>query len=283
MESKARDRRLEGGTTLRQCQLVQLYLLEILDEICKEHGLRYFLDFGTLLGAMRHNGAIPWDDDLDVSMPDEDYRKFCAIAVKVLPKGVLLQTPKTNGGFYSPIARLRDCCSFYVEPKTRAEDPSGVFVDIYPIRKDVAHFRGLHTALHHLISAAWGTVCIYRTEPSYSIFGMWLKLCKGLCWQIVFYFGMFCDSLLRLFGVSGWSHPFPSTSRPFCVPDDWIFPLCTHSYEGGEFLIPNQPEKMLQCYFGDWRKLPPEDERNPDKKMKLILPDRAPKVWWAVT
>lgn len=112
MEFKARDRRLEGDTPLRQCQLVQLYLLEILDKVCKKHGLKYYLDFGTLLGALRHNGAIPWDDDLDVSMPIDDYNKFISLSPEELPQGVLLQTPKTNGGFFTSISRLRDCKSF---------------------------------------------------------------------------------------------------------------------------------------------------------------------------
>ena len=60
------DNRSTGETTLRKTQLVELYLLRIFDEICKKNGLRYFLVGGTLIGAMRHNGFIPWDDDIDV-------------------------------------------------------------------------------------------------------------------------------------------------------------------------------------------------------------------------
>ena len=69
-----KDRRAEGDTPLRQCQLVQLHLLHVLDAVCKELGLTYCLEGGTALGAARHNGFIPWDDDLDVGMPMKDYK-----------------------------------------------------------------------------------------------------------------------------------------------------------------------------------------------------------------
>ena len=70
------DNRLEGDTPLRQAQLVMLRMLKIFDAICIKHGLTYWLDGGTLLGAVRHGGFIPWDDDLDVCMPLDDFEKY---------------------------------------------------------------------------------------------------------------------------------------------------------------------------------------------------------------
>lgn len=61
---------------LRLLQLANVYLLDVVDKLCKENNLQYWLDFGTLLGAVRHNGFIPWDDDLDIGMLREDYEKF---------------------------------------------------------------------------------------------------------------------------------------------------------------------------------------------------------------
>lgn len=61
---------------LRSCQLKQLEILKIFDRICRKHNLRYWIDGGTLLGAVRHKGFIPWDDDLDVAMPSEDYKNW---------------------------------------------------------------------------------------------------------------------------------------------------------------------------------------------------------------
>ena len=70
------DEREKGETRLRQCQLVMLRLLKIFDHLCTKHDIRYFLTGGTLLGAIRHKGFIPWDDDLDVGMTRVNYEKF---------------------------------------------------------------------------------------------------------------------------------------------------------------------------------------------------------------
>ena len=79
------DERLKGDTVLRQAQLVMLRILRVFDAICTKHSLTYWLDAGTLLGAARHGGFIPWDDDIDVMMPLSDYEKFCTLAEKELP------------------------------------------------------------------------------------------------------------------------------------------------------------------------------------------------------
>ena len=77
------DERLSGGTVLRQAQLVMLRILRVFDAICKKHSLTYWLDAGTLLGAARHGGFIPWDDDIDVMMPLADYEHFCKPCIPI--------------------------------------------------------------------------------------------------------------------------------------------------------------------------------------------------------
>ena len=69
---------------LRRLQLVELDILRDIDKVCREHGIRYFLDSGTLLGAVRHGGFIPWDDDVDLGMPRHDYERFLEIAPRAL-------------------------------------------------------------------------------------------------------------------------------------------------------------------------------------------------------
>lgn len=78
---------------LRACQLKQLAILEEIDKICKRHKIEYWLDGGTLLGAVRHGGFIPWDDDIDIGMSLEDEKRFEEIAPKELPDWLYLQTP----------------------------------------------------------------------------------------------------------------------------------------------------------------------------------------------
>ena len=118
---------------LRRCQLKQLTILEEIDRICRKHNITYWLDGGTLLGAVRHGGFIPWDDDIDIAMPLDDARRFAQIAPGELREGLTLQSPETEPT-REPIMKVRDNNSFYVEANDDFSMPygKGLYVDIFP-------------------------------------------------------------------------------------------------------------------------------------------------------
>ena len=120
---------------LRACQLKQLSILEEIDRICQKHQIGYWLDGGTLLGAVRHKGFIPWDDDIDIAMRQEDLERFIAIAPKELREGLFLQTPQNEPQAKEPIVKVRDLNSFYVEGADNfaADYQKGLYVDIFPM------------------------------------------------------------------------------------------------------------------------------------------------------
>jgi phosphorylcholine metabolism protein LicD len=129
------DNREKGETPLRQCQLVMLRMLKIFDYLCAKHQIKYFLTGGSLIGAVRHHGFIPWDDDLDVGMTRYNYEKFIRQAVPELPDDIFFQNIETDA-FYRQKdyvdARLRDKYSSYThqgEKKTPWHD--GLQVDIF--------------------------------------------------------------------------------------------------------------------------------------------------------
>ena len=93
---------------MNQIQQHQLNMAKEVDRICKKYNLRYSIAGGTLLGAIRHQGFIPWDDDLDISMPREDYDKFIKIAQQELGKKYFLQTWDTDKNFVFPFAKIRE-------------------------------------------------------------------------------------------------------------------------------------------------------------------------------
>ena len=78
------------GTVLRKAQMREVAILQEVDKICRKHDIKYWIDFGTLLGAVRHGGFIPWDDDLDISMLSSDYQKFMEVAPQELPDWLFL-------------------------------------------------------------------------------------------------------------------------------------------------------------------------------------------------
>jgi lipopolysaccharide cholinephosphotransferase len=124
------DLRPQGDNPLRSCQLVMLRLLKVLDAVCAQEGLSYWLDGGTLLGAVRHGGFIPWDDDVDVKMPLEDYRRLVEIGPRVFPYDVFFQTRETDPAHAVPWVKLRDRFSFMDDPGGHSLIPRG-FRSIY--------------------------------------------------------------------------------------------------------------------------------------------------------
>lgn len=111
---------------------VGLDLLIEFDRVCKKHGLKYFLIGGSQLGAVRHNGFIPWDDDIDVGMLRCDYEKFFTLADE-FEKPYFLQTPYTDKGYYFSFAKLRNSNTSCISKAFRYESfNQGIAVDIFP-------------------------------------------------------------------------------------------------------------------------------------------------------
>ncbi len=129
------DEREKGETTLRQCQLVMLRMLKICDYLCAKHSVQYFLVGGSLLGAIRHKGFIPWDDDLDIGMTRENYEKFIRCVVPELPYDIFFQNTETDPAYpacWSAEARLRDKYSKYIGNNKKHETwHQGLWLDIF--------------------------------------------------------------------------------------------------------------------------------------------------------
>lgn len=280
MTFSAVDRRLEGKTILRQCQLTELYLLDVFVEICDKHNLQYFLNYGTLLGAMRHQGFIPWDDDIDVGMPWKDYRKFLKIAPMELSGQFLLQTPQRYPGVEAPFTKLRDTQSFFCEVHTQVSLPCGIYIDIFPMIKFPKLSRSKSVFLTNICATAWQSARIHRTLPHGSVLGIWVSGIKAFVWTAIYMVSFLLIKALKLICPCIWKvHPSFGLVPYQGFPNQTLFPLRKQLFEGKEYAIPNDPDAVLTQYYGDWR-TPPPPEKRVWHHHSIVCPTQAPDAPW---
>jgi lipopolysaccharide cholinephosphotransferase len=223
-----------------------LRLLKIFDKACKELGLTYWLCGGTLIGAIRHNGFIPWDDDIDVFMPRQQYNEFIERGPTVLPYDVYLQTDRT-------VIRLVD--RFGSCKKVSGSD--FIAMDIFPAKRFPLGRKLLRK--------------VRMVIPPYPLPGVpkdlspALKLRRKIIrWAAIIIrcsgLGFLIAQCCKLGPRRYWSYDLEVTWR-FYYRDDWIFPLQLHVFEDGKFFIPADWDKVLTHQFGKYMTLPPESER----------------------
>jgi len=254
------DNREEGVTPLRQMQLVELRLLKVFDYICRKNGLTYWLGGGTLLGAIRHGGFIPWDDDIDVGMPLEDAEKFLTIAHQELPGDISFgRTVVPYAKSHHPCIKLYDAySSAYTKEETfESGKHVGISLDIFTwmdyVDDSGVCFRLLYWMMHNV-----------RRMGRFKILKPAVKL--SLC---------IVDALFRLMNSGRKDnmghHPYEGTKRAGDLfPKSILLPTKTITFEGCEFMGPANPDRYLTLAYGDYMKLPPEEQRKPHEE--IILP-----------
>ena len=242
---------------LRTCQLKQLSILEEIDRICRKHSIGYWLDGGSLLGAVRHGGFIPWDDDIDIAMTAADARRFASVAPAELPDSLCLQTPETEHT-REPIMKVRSLNSFYVEGSEDFTLPycKGLFVDIFPMidYPDVSkafckrYGKGMskcYSILHHSHQYSWrATAELFYFGAKY-IYYKWM-------WRMAF--------ALRRCGTY-MSNILINNGYGIMHRRDSIFPLSTVEFEGKRFSAPANPDAYLTDLYRNYMEIPPKEKQ----------------------
>ncbi len=243
---------------LRACQLKQLSILEEIDRICQKHCITYWLDGGTLLGAVRHGGFIPWDDDIDIAMPMEDMRRFLQIAPKELPEGLFLQTPPRTPSCKESITKVRDLNSMYIEPgdNFKVDYPKGLFVDIFPFVDYPTIPKSWVKTLAKGISTSYS---ILHTQHDYSVrsvaeffyfgtkYGVFRFLWGALC--------LCCKKDIYLSNI-----PI-NNGYGIMHRKDAIFPLGEIFFEGRKFKAPTNCDVYLTDLYKNYMEIPPVEKQ----------------------
>ena len=242
-----------------------LEILIVFDSVCKKLGLKYSISSGTLLGAVRHKGFIPWDDDIDVSMPREDYEKFLKQAQQHLPEEYFLEHFTTEKYCINTFAKLKNSNTTWIERgvDTKHDINLGMYIDIFPIdtiksseqikklSKKVKFYRWLRKSYFlnlknksfiHKISK------IFIFYPLARIIGLQRINRKE-------------DKLLQSFGKGEYTTADMS-ARNNCVPYKIFEEFTTLEFEGKQFSAIKDYDTYLSTFYGDYMELPPVEKRH---------------------
>lgn len=253
---------------INELRTVELNILIFIDKICRAHQLRYFMFGGTLLGAVRHKGFIPWDDDIDIAMPRVDYEKFCAILEKNYESSPYkMASPIKHSDYFYGFSKLYDTRTQLIEKQLgKAMDWMGIYVDIFPMDG----FTGSkEDAAKQLSLAQQESARITNCRIFWMCSTFKLKCIR--IYQFVKYTILGRDRCFKKlteqlkhndFDLSPWVACTNGMLGAREIMEYKYFEKTVDlDFEGHQFMAPIGWHEWLSSLFGDYMQLPPEDQR----------------------
>ena len=246
---------------------VQMEILDQIDRICQKHNITYYADGGTLLGAVRHKGFIPWDDDLDIQMKKDDLEKFCKIAKEELKYPYFFQSWETEEGFYPWLFKVRKSDTTCITEWELENNPGGnrgIFVDIFPAYNVPDSKLAFALQSSKLKRLKFLFEC-YQTDRALSLFGarktskrkiaqiIW-KVCRPftspdkICRKFIKTAAKYPDTTKRI----GYVTVFPGNKK-YLWDREWFDGTIDLPFEDRTVPAQTGYEKRLEQDFGDWR------------------------------
>lgn len=263
------------GTTKELQQRLSLMFKDLVD-ILEQQNISYYAVGGTLLGAVRHQGFIPWDDDIDISIPRPEYEAFIKSAHKFLPTYYSLETLHTTYNFPFHYAKLYDTRTTLITNFTQPFK-RGIFIDIFPLDgisndkvKQIKNIKKMrfylkvyrrifttkvrspklsHRICHCILSPI--AKLIYSKN---NLINKINRLCSQVPWKN-------SDYIVNYMGA--WKH------REI-QPKAWYNERVRLKFENFEIWGPKEYDKILTCLYGDYMQLPPKEKRKSHHKIQYI-------------
>ena len=265
---------------LRRLQLRLTDILNELDRFCEEHGLTYFLTGGTCLGAARHKGFIPWDDDLDVCLPRKDYEKLTELWNQCHPDGkYVLCRPGKDMLTGVHITLIKDSTTTCVYGFSEQYDIcQGIKIDVEPL--DGAPDGKLAQLVQTFFANLYGLFAAQRVPTHYQ--PTWKKIVARMVLP-VFKFKGFCYKVFSMAERQVKKYDLDKCSKVKwnfgafreVYDKDVFLPLTKLEFEGKLRPVPGQYDKLLRIAYKDYMQFPPEDKRYPITKVLAFDLDRS--------
>lgn len=259
-------------TELKKLQSIETEMFRVFIEVCEKLNLRYYVLGGTLLGAVRHGGFIPWDDDIDLGMPRDDYEVFLREAPSLLPSHLFLQNYRTDPEYCLNITKIRNTGTTFIEYESRQQDIChGVFIDIFPLDHypDTAWAELLYKIKRRVLKVRIGKAFIWDDAPN--PIKELLKKPLDLIWPDVKAAVEDRERLFRSFSYSGMIANFCGQwGEKEIVPAQWYGEGVELTFEGLKVKAPKEYHKWLTQVYGDYMQLPPVEKRVTHHKTLVI-------------
>lgn len=267
--------------TLKQLQKAEVEILDCIVHICESNDLNYFLIGGTLLGAVRHKGIIPWDDDIDVAMPRNDYEKFLRIFETCnANKKFILDTYENNKLYWAAFAKVRNASTVYQEGELKDyKGNMGVWVDIFPLdnaksdensKKQLLQFK-MAKFIDKLIR-----INSFKMTPKKSVAKR--ALCKCVC-ILPKKFLFWCEKKVMTLNKDEDSRYFVNIGSRYGLKKqthlkEKYFPAVELEFEGKMYKAPRDYDYVLRKIYGDdYMELPPVEKRVTHNPIKIKFED----------
>lgn len=257
---------------LKQLHQTELLILDEIDRVCKKNNLRYCITAGTLLGAVRHGGFIPWDDDADIVMPREDFIKFCAIYKSEMSPNFFVDSFYTEKNCFRVFGKVRMKNTLFIqevvgEPKCALNDE--IWIDVFPLDNADSSIQKMERK-KRMIGKLKNILVIKMTKTK-------SKKYKELMCQIIP--TRLIQSLIYSIMSSG-----PKKSEYYInygsqysvkkqtVSKDIYFPSTTIQFEDRVYYAPGKVKEFLnQLYGPNYMELPPEEKRRTHKPVDICF------------
>lgn len=238
-------------------------ILDVIHEVCEKHNLRYSLAWGTLIGAIRHQGFIPWDDDVDIMMPREDYHKLMELWPSLGLSDYIMEDYHTDNGYVNNFAKVRKNHTTFLQDEAERErgHHKGVFVDIFPgDRRAPGKVSGIiqyiACAINLLYSRGY-------TSGSAGMIGKVERILLKTNRKNYFKRKLKAEKWMTRWNACNTEYVFPCTIEccKWYFPSDLFEELIDVPFNGKQYKSVKKYDEFLRISYGNYMEFPPEEER----------------------